>query len=228
MKLTTKPAKGKQTASPRPTFRKLLSEVRRRCFRERWVLERVKASRLRPSQHHLPEPRQQFSVLSDAGCDLTFGEKAVSTVAAEKRPELQRALKALNSGDTLVVSKLDRLGRTQSEVVARLADLQAKGVFVRTLDGLLNIAGLGKLALLVVGLLTDSSEVERNLTVERTRESVEHRRRTGGVGRTPTADSGTPATGEAVACRRRVFPQSLALGVSVSTAHRYRKEAAVA
>ena len=173
---------------------------------------------------------QQFSVLSDAGCDLTFGEKVSSTVAAEKRPELQRALKALNSGDTLVVSKLDRLGRTQSEVVARLADLQAKGVFVRTLDGLLNIAGLGKLAPLVVGLLTGLSEVERNLTVERTRESVEHRRRTGGkLGGRP------PLTVERQQLVRRLraegesFPAvAQALGVSVSTAHRYRKEAAVA
>ena len=129
-----------------------------------------------------------------------------------------------------MVSKLDRLGRTQSEVVARLADLQAKGVFVRTLDGLLNIAGLGKLAQLVVGLLTGLSEVERNLTVERTRESVEHRRRTGGkLGGRP------PRTVERQQLVRRLraegesFPAvAQALGVSVSTAHRYRKEAAVA
>ena len=129
-----------------------------------------------------------------------------------------------------MVSKLDRLGRTQSEVVARLADLQAKGVFVRTLDGLLNIAGLGELAPLVVGLLTGLSEVERNLTVERTRESVEHRRRTGGkLGGRP------PRTVERQQLVRRLraegesFPAvAQALGVSVSTAHRYRKEAAVA
>ena len=103
-------------------------------------------------------------------------------------------------------------------------------MFVRTLDGLLNIAGLGKLAPLVVGLLTGLSEVERNLTVERTRESVEHRRRTGGkLGGRP------PRTVERQQLVRRLraegesFPAvAQALGVSVSTAHRYRKEAAVA
>ena len=83
-------------------------------------------------------------------------------------------------GDELVVSKLDRLGRSQVEVINRLADLQEKGIQIRTLDGLINTRGLGKLATLVIGLLTGLSEVERSLIQERTRESVEHRRKTGG------------------------------------------------
>jgi Resolvase, N terminal domain len=48
----------------------------------------------------------------------------------------------LAPGDTLVVSKLDRLGRTLSEVVARLATLHDQGVYVKTLDGLLDTASL--------------------------------------------------------------------------------------
>ena len=173
---------------------------------------------------------QQFSVLTDAGCDLTFGEKVSSTVPAEKRPELQRALAVLEPGDTLVVSKLDRLGRTQSEVVARLADLQEKGIFVRTLDSLLNTAGLGKLAPLVVGLLTGFAEVERNLVQERTRESVEHRRRTGGKlgGRAPLTKERQQLV-RRLRAEGKSFPAvAQALGVSVSTAHRYGREAAVA
>lgn len=86
----------------------------------------------------------------------------------------------LREGDELVVSKLDRLGRSQVEVINRLADLQEKGIQIRTLDGLINTRGLGKLAPLVIGLLTGLSEVERSLIQERTRESVEHRRKTGG------------------------------------------------
>jgi hypothetical protein len=88
---------------------------------------------------------------------------------------------SLQKGDTLVVSKLDLLGQTQSEVVAALAELQQRGVFVRTLDGLLNRAALGKMAPLVVGLLTGLSEVERSLIQERTRESVEHRQSLAGA-----------------------------------------------
>ena len=166
---------------------------------------------------------QQLAALKTDGCDLTFGEKVSSTIPAEKRQGLQEALAALEPGDTLVVAKLDRLGRTQSEVVARLAALQAEGKFVRTLDGLLNTAGLGKLAPLVVGLLTGLAEVERNLVQERTRESVEHRRRTGGnVGGRPALCT------ERAALIARLRSEGLSFrkvaevaGVSLPTAYRY-------
>ena len=89
-----------------------------------------------------------------------------------------------------MVSKLDRLGRSQVEVINRLSALQSQGIYVRTLDGLINTRGLGKLAPLVIGLLTGLAEVERSLIQERTKESVEHLRKTGGNlgGRPKTAD----------------------------------------
>ena len=65
-------------------------------------------------------------------------------------------------------------------MVNRLHDLQSRGIHVRTLDGLLNTKALGKMAPLVVGLLTGLAEVERELIRERTMESIEHRKRTGG------------------------------------------------
>jgi len=103
---------------------------------------------------------------------------------------LRQCLESLQKGDELVVSKLDRLGRSQVEVINRLSDLQIKGIYVRTLDGLINTRGLGKLAPLVIGLLTGLAEVERSLIQERTKESVEHRRKTGGNlgGRPKTSD----------------------------------------
>jgi len=45
-----------------------------------------------------------------------------------------------------VVSKLDRLGRSQVEVINRLADLQEEGIYIRPLDGLIKTKGLGRLA----------------------------------------------------------------------------------
>ena len=122
----------------------------------------------------------QVAALKEAGCDLVFHE-VVSTRAKESdRQELQQALRSLIEGDELVVAKLDRLGRTQVEVINRLHSLQESGIHVRTLDGLINTRALGKMAPLVVGLLTGLSEVERSLIQERSRESVEHRRKTGG------------------------------------------------
>ena len=109
-----------------------------------------------------------------------FAEKVSSRAPLEKRHQLRACLKTLQRGDELVVSKLDRLGRSQVEVINRLADLQEKGIQIRTLDGLINNKGLGRLAPLVIGLLTGLAEVERSLIQERTKESVEHRRKTGG------------------------------------------------
>ena len=109
-----------------------------------------------------------------------FAEKVSSRAPLEKRHQLRACLETLQEGDELVVSKLDRLGRSQVEVINRLADLQEKGIHIRTLDGLINTRGLGRLAPLVIGLLTGLAEVERSLIQERTRESVEHRRKTGG------------------------------------------------
>ncbi|MDM7958890.1 MAG: recombinase family protein [Synechococcus sp. WH 8007] len=132
----------------------------------------------------------QVADLKTAGCQEVFAEKVSSRAPLEKRPQLRRCLESLQEGDELVVSKLDRLGRSQVEVINRLSDLQTKGIYVRTLDGLINTRGLGKLAPLVIGLLTGLAEVERSLIQERTKESVEHRRRTGGNlgGRPKTSD----------------------------------------
>jgi DNA invertase Pin-like site-specific DNA recombinase len=121
------------------------------------------------------------------------------------------------------------LGRTQSEVVACLADLSDKGIYVQTLDGLLNTAALGKMGPLVIGLLTGLAEVERSLIQERSRESVEHRRRTGGnIGGRP------PIAANRIALVRRLRDEGQSLrqiaastGVSVATAQRYIAKAAV-
>ena len=122
----------------------------------------------------------QVAELKASGCDRIFHEKVSSRTPEEKRIQLQACLAVLEKGDELVVAKLDRLGRTMVEVINRLDDLQSKGIHVRTLDGLLNSKALGKMAPLVIGLLTGLAEVERSMIVERTQESVEHRRRTGG------------------------------------------------
>ena len=122
----------------------------------------------------------QVLALKEAGCTVVFQEQVSTRVKEKDRPQFQSALASLDSGDELVVSKLDRLGRTQVEVVSRLHDLQEQGIHVRTLDGLVNTKRLGKFAPVLIGLLSGLAEVERSLIQERTLESIEHRRATGG------------------------------------------------
>lgn len=168
---------------------------------------------------------QQLETLKNSGCALVFGEKVSSTTPESKRLELQKALQSLQPGDVLVVSKLDRLGRTQSEVVARLALLSERGVFVQTLDGLLNTQALGRMAPLVIGLLSGLAEVERSLIQERTKESIEHRRSIGGNlgGRPPIPDARRSLVLRLHREGKTYREVSEMVGCSTSTAHQIVK-----
>jgi len=160
--------------------------------------------------------------LKQAGCDQVF-EENVSTRKAEKdRPELMKCLASLRKGDTLKLTSLSRLGRTQREVINRLHELQAEGINVITLDGLINTEALGKFAPVLIGLLTGLNEVERELTQERTIASVEYRRKTGGnLGGRPK----TSAKKEKLVLRLREEGESLRsikdqTGIAVATIRR--------
>ena len=163
-----------------------------------------------------------MEALKQAGCDQVF-EENVSTRKAEKdRPELMKCLASLRKGDTLKLTSLSRLGRTQREVINRLHELQAEGINVITLDGLINTEALGKFAPVLIGLLTGLNEVERELTQERTIASVEYRRKTGGnLGGRPK----TSAKKEKLVLRLREEGESLRsikdqTGVAVATIRR--------
>ena len=76
--------------------------------------------------------------LNQSGCDQIFSETISTRKAEKERPELIKFLASLRKGDTLKLCTLSRLGRTQTEVIQRLNDLQAEGINVITLDGLVN------------------------------------------------------------------------------------------
>ena len=128
------------------------------------------------SQTNAPD----VEALKQAGCSLVFEENVSTRKAEKERPELMKCLASLRKGDTLKLTSLSRLGRTQREVINRLHELQAEEINVITLDGLINTEALGKFAPVLIGLLTGLNEVERELTQERTIASVEYRRKTGG------------------------------------------------
>lgn len=121
----------------------------------------------------------QVKALEDSGCEKVFSESISTRTSVSDRPQLQALLAELKPGDVLVVGKLDRLGRSQHEVINSLHDLQERGVDVETLDGFINTRALGKFAPIVVGLITGLAEVERELIRERTLESIEYRKAKG-------------------------------------------------
>ena len=71
-------------------------------------------------------PALQLAALKKAGCKTVFKDEGLSG-ATTKRPALLRCLKKLEHGDTLIVWKLDRLGRSLRDLITMLDDLEAPG-----------------------------------------------------------------------------------------------------
>jgi DNA invertase Pin-like site-specific DNA recombinase len=113
---------------------------------------------------HDQNPELQLAALKKAGCKRIYTDKA--TGAHTKRPELVKCLTALKKGDTLVVWKLDRLGRSLSDLIALLDDLKGRGVAFKSLTESIDTATpTGRAMWQMVGIL---AELERSLIHERT------------------------------------------------------------
>ena len=107
----------------------------------------------------------QTDALKAAGCEKIFIDKASG--ANTKRLELAKCLKAIASGDTLVVWKLDRLGRSLHQLIGLLDDLKVKGVAFHSLTESIDTATpTGRAMWQMVGIL---AELERSLIGERTK-----------------------------------------------------------
>jgi DNA invertase Pin-like site-specific DNA recombinase len=95
-------------------------------------------------------PALQLAASKKAGCTTVFKDEGLSR-ATTKRPALLRCLKKLEHGDTLVVWKLDRQGRSLRELITMLDDLRARGVKFHSLTEAIDTAtptGRGKVAYL--------------------------------------------------------------------------------
>jgi DNA invertase Pin-like site-specific DNA recombinase len=107
----------------------------------------------------------QRAALEDAGCKRIYRDKASGKSA--DRPELTKALDRLEEGDTLVVWKLDRLGRSLLDLITIVKNLEDRGVNFHSLtEGFDTTTNGGKLVFQIMGAL---AEYERNLIRERTR-----------------------------------------------------------
>jgi DNA invertase Pin-like site-specific DNA recombinase len=114
-------------------------------------------------------PALQLAALKKAGCKTIFKDEGISG-ATTKRPALLRCLKTLERGDTLVVWKLDRLGRSLRDLIAMLDDLKDRGVAFRSLTEAVDThTPTGRAMWQMIGVL---AELERSLISERTRAGV--------------------------------------------------------
>ncbi|GAA3867939.1 recombinase family protein [Streptomyces lacrimifluminis] len=168
------------------------------------------------------EAQLQRDALTDAGCSRIFEDKASGKNT--DRPELTAVLDYLRAGDTLVVWKLDRLGRSLIDLVSIVDGLRGRGIGFKVLTGALSAVDTtsadGRLFFQIIAAM---AEFERSLIKDRTKAGLEAAKAQGRTGGRPTVITDDLLT---VATARKAKGESVsaiakALGVSRATLYRH-------
>lgn len=107
----------------------------------------------------------QLDALKSAGCEKIYEEKMTGKV--RNRPELDNCLSMLREGDTLLVWRLDRLGRSLKDLVEIITSLEERNIGFKSLtENIDTTSASGKLIFHIFGAL---AEFERNLISDRTK-----------------------------------------------------------
>jgi DNA invertase Pin-like site-specific DNA recombinase len=180
------------------------------------------AGRLRPGLHLDQHPHLQVDALKAAGSEREFIDKASGKIA--RRPELDKLLQVLLPGDTVVVWKLDRLGRSIKDLITLVAGLGERSVGFRSLTEAIDTATAG--GRLVFHIFAALAEFEHALIVERTHAGLAAARargRHGGRPRKMTPDRVELAREMYESERYTIAAIAANLGVSRPTNYKHRQ-----
>jgi len=163
----------------------------------------------------------QLNELKAAGCEPIFTDKASG--ARSTRPGLDDCLKSLRAGDTLVVWRLDRLGRSMQHLVSVVTELKNRGVEFKSLrDGAIDTTTAS--GELVFNIFAALAQFEAELIRERTRAGLAAARARGrNGGRKPVAGS-DPKVKMAKRMNedRSLSPSEICASLKISRATYYR------
>lgn len=120
----------------------------------------------------------QLDQLERAGCAPIYSEHASGS--KDDRPELAQALKALRAGDSLVVCRLDRLGRSLPHLVATVDELARRGIGFESLAERIDTTSAG--GTLIFHIFASLAQFERQLISERTKAGLAAGRARGRMG----------------------------------------------
>jgi DNA invertase Pin-like site-specific DNA recombinase len=161
----------------------------------------------------------QLAALNSAGCDRILEDTMSGTKAG--RPGLAKALEALREGDTLIVWKLDRLGRSVKDLLDFAGGLNERGIgFVSLTDSIDTTTASGRFFFNVMASL---AQMERELMVERTQAGLQAAREQGRVGGRKRVMTEAKIRSARKLLNQGTPPKEVAasLGVSVPTLYRW-------
>ena len=161
----------------------------------------------------------QKDALTKAGCQKIFEDQISGTKS--DRPGLTKTLEMLRNGDTLVVWKLDRLGRSVKQLIGLVGDLQQQGIqFISLTDSISTNTPSGRFFFHVMASL---AEMERDLIIERTKAGLDSARKEGRTGgRRPKMTPGKLEAAKRLLASG-ITPKTVSqnLGISVPTLYRW-------
>ena len=152
----------------------------------------------------------QKDALLKIGCEKIYEDAISGTI--KSRPGLDKALEMLRTGDTLVVWKLDRLGRSVKNLISLISDLNSKDIHFKSItDSIDTSTPSGRFFFHVMASL---AEMERDLIVERTKAGLEAAKKLGRVG-----GRKRKMTISKVNSAKKLLAQNL--GISIATLYRW-------
>jgi len=161
----------------------------------------------------------QKDALLKAGCERIYEDELSGT--KDNRPGLLKALEQLRENDTLVVWKLDRLGRSVKSLIELVSELHSKNIHFKSVtDSIDTSTPSGRFFFHVMASL---AQMERELIVERTKAGLDAAKKLGRVGGRKRVMSDSKLASAKKLLEAGALPRDVAkdLGVSLATLYRW-------
>ena len=161
---------------------------------------------------------QKEALLKD-GCEKIYED--IVSGAKSNKPGLTQALEVLREGDTLVVWKLDRLGRSVKNLISLIADLNSKGIHFKSItDSIDTSTPSGRFFFHIMASL---AEMERELIAERTKAGLEAAKKLGRKGGRKKVMTESKIKSAKKLLASGMPPRDVAndLGISIATLYRW-------
>ncbi|MDU4493355.1 MAG: recombinase family protein [Staphylococcus warneri] len=164
----------------------------------------------------------QIDTLTEFGCTKIFSEKVSGRKL--KRTELDKCLEYLREGDTLVIYKLDRLGRTTKQLIELAQWLEENNIDLQIID--MNVSTKDAMGKMFFTMMSAFAELEANLLSERTKKGLASARARGRVGGRPSIPDYKKREIKFLYDEQKMSGEQIAeaTGVSRSTVYRVVKE----
>ena len=161
----------------------------------------------------------QKDALQKIGCERIYEDTMSGT--RDNRPGLERALEMLRENDTLVVWKLDRLGRSVKNLIELVSELHSKNIHFKSLtDSIDTSTPSGRF---FFNIMASLAEMERELIVERTKAGLIAAKKTGKIGGRKRVMTETKIENAKKLLAAGIAPKEIAkdFGVSIATFYRW-------